>query len=48
MNAFTDGTESEEETVAPAAAADFRFENDEVIITAKVFDETAIPGEYRK
>ncbi|MDD5804680.1 hypothetical protein ACTQWG_06795 [Blautia sp. HCP3S3_H10_1] len=43
MNAFTDGTESEEETVAPAAAADFRFENDEVIITAKVFDETAIP-----
>ena len=38
---FTDGTGEVGEE--PAAASDFRFENEEVIITAKVFDETAIP-----
>ena len=38
---FTDGTGEVGEE--PVAASDFRFENEEVIITAKVFDETAIP-----
>lgn len=40
---FTDGTGEVGEAEETAAASDFRFENEEVIITAKVFDETALP-----
>lgn len=40
---FTDGTGEVGEAEETTAASDFRFENEEVIITAKVFDETALP-----
>ena len=40
---FTDGTGEVGEAEETTAAYDFRFENEEVIITAKVFDETALP-----
>lgn len=40
---FTDGTGEVGEAEETATASDFRFENEEVIITAKVFDETALP-----
>lgn len=40
---FTDGTGEVGDTVETTVDSDFRFENEEVIITAKVFDETALP-----
>ena len=40
---FTDGTGEVGEAEETTAASNFRFENEEVIITAKVFDETALP-----
>ena len=40
---FTDGTGEVGEAEETTAASDFHFENEEVIITAKVFDETALP-----
>ena len=40
---FTDGTGEVGEAEETTAASDFLFENEEVIITAKVFDETALP-----
>ena len=40
---FTDGTGEVGKAEETTAASDFRFENEEVIITAKVFDETALP-----
>ena len=43
VDGFTDGTGEVGEAEETTAAYDFRFENEEVIITAKVFDETALP-----
>lgn len=40
---FTDGTGEVGDAVETTVDSDFRFENEEVIITAKVFDETALP-----
>ena len=40
---FTDGTGEVGDAVETTVDFDFRFENEEVIITAKVFDETALP-----
>lgn len=40
---FTDGTGELGDAVETTVDSDFRFENEEVIITAKVFDETALP-----
>ena len=40
---FTDGTGEVGGAVETTVDSDFRFENEEVIITAKVFDETALP-----
>lgn len=40
---FTDGTGEVGDVVETTVDSDFRFENEEVIITAKVFDETALP-----
>ena len=40
---FTDGTGEVGDAVETTVDSDFRFENEEVIITAKVVDETALP-----
>ena len=40
---FTDGTGEVGDAVETTVDSDFRFENEEVIITAKVFDETTLP-----